>query len=242
MAIKITSTKQVNHYVNCMVYGESGIGKTMLCSTPPAPLILSVEGGLLTLAEKDVPVIEITKREEINEVFKWLSKSKEIKYKTICIDSLSEVAEVLLAEEMAVQKDGRQAYGKMAEVMTLLIRSFRDLPMHTVFTAKVRKIVDDNTGTIRYFPSVPGQQLLNNLPYFFDEVFRMDFGKKKDKTLYRYIDTVGSRQYICKDRSNRLAAQEPPNLTHVFNKILNTPKPVAKTTPPSKPSKPQEGK
>ena len=224
MAIKVKSSQHVIHHVNCLVYGESGIGKTTLCATAPNPLILSIEGGLLTLADKDVPVIELHSVDEINEVYEWLKDSKEAdQYETICTDSLSEEAEIILAEEMAETTNGQRAYGKMADVMAISIRGFRDLPKHTVFTAKVRKIVDDSSGAIRFYPSVPGQQLLNNLPYFFDEVFRMDFGKTKAGVQYRYIDTVGNRQYICKDRSGKLAPQEPPDLTSVFKKMLSKP-------------------
>jgi len=226
MAIKIKSSRHVVHHVNCMVYGESGIGKTTLLATAPKPLIISIEGGLLTLANKDVPVIEVHSFKEIDEVHSWLLKSKEAdKFDTICTDSMSEEAELILAEEMQKTRDGRQAYGTMADIMAYSIRGFRDLPKHTVFTAKVRKIVDDASGAIKFYPSVPGQQLLNNLPYFFDEVFRMDFGTTKktaDKPAqqYRYIDTVGNRQYICKDRSGKLNAKEPADLTRIFNKIL----------------------
>ena len=227
MAIKVKSSKQVIHHVNCMVYGESGIGKTTLLATAPKPLIISIEGGLLALAEKDVPIIEVSTFKEIDDIHTWLQKSKEAdKYDTICTDSMSEEAELILQEEMLRNKDGRAAYGVMAETMTYSIRGFRDLPKHTVFTAKVRKVVDESSGTIRFYPSVPGQQLLNNLPYFFDEVFRMDFGRTKDKKQYRYIDTVGNRQYICKDRSGKLAAQEPPDLNRIFNKILTQPENV----------------
>jgi len=246
MAIKISSTRKVIHHVNCMVYGEAGIGKTTLLKTAPNPLIISIEGGLLTLAEEDIPVIEVHSIRDINEVYEWLKKSKEAtKFDTICTDSLSEEAELILAEEMETAKDGRQAYGAMADQMAVAIRGFRDLPKHTVFTAKVRKVVDEASGVVKFYPAVPGQQLLNALPYFFDEVLRMDFGKTKrtkDKAsvTYRYVDTVGSRQYICKDRSGKLAAQEPPDLTKIFNKIL-TPTEKAQTQTQSQ-TKPLEGK
>ena len=125
MAIKVKSTRAVVHNVNCMVYGESGIGKTTLLATAPSPLILSIEGGLLTLADKDVPVIEIGSFKEIDEIHTWLQESKEAdKYKTICTDSLSEEAELILAEEMQKTKDGRQAYGSMAEIFTRWFRFY----------------------------------------------------------------------------------------------------------------------
>jgi len=247
MSINIKSTQAVIHNVNCLLYGESGIGKTTILATAPDPLILSIEGGLLTLADKDIPVIEIKSVDDINEVYEWLSKSKEAdKYRTICIDSLSEMAEVILVEEMSATPNGQRAYGQMADKMAVSIRGFRDLPKHTVFTAKVRKIVDEATGSIRFFASVPGQQLLNNLPYFFDEVFRMDFGKTKrtkdrPSVTYRYIDTVGNRQFICKDRSGKLDEQEQPDLNKIFAKITAKKKPTENALTQTQ-TKPQEGK
>lgn len=222
MAIKLTSTSKIIHNVNALVYGESGSGKTHLCGTAPGPLILSQEGGLLTLADKDIPVFEIKGRDDINEAHDWLSSSAEAKkkYYTICIDSISEIAEVILTDEKADTADARKAYGEMADLMATTIRGFRDLPYNTCFTAKIKKLEDENSGAISYMPSVPGKVLLNDLPYFFDEVFVMKVGKNKEKQTIRWLQTVGDRQYIAKDRSGKLEAREVPNLTTVFTKIL----------------------
>lgn len=224
--IKITTTDKIESYINCLVYGEAGVGKTYMCKTAPSPLILSAEGGMLTLKNHSVPVVEITDRSSLNDVYAWLQTSKEAsKYKTICIDSLSEIAEVLLSEEKQEVKDPRQAYGVMSDLMTETIRGFRDLPLNSYFTAKTRKIVDELTGRISYMPSVPGQALLNSLPYFFDEVFVLQFGltpKTKDKskrTKFRFLKTTGDSQYIAKDRSGNLLEKEKPDLTYIFNKI-----------------------
>lgn len=222
MAINLTSTQQIIHHVNLLVYGESGAGKTTICGTAPDPLIVSAEGGLLSLADKDIPVFEIQKRADCDEIYDWLKMSKEAhKYKTICFDSLSEIAEVLLADEKAANKDARAAYGIMAEEMSILIRGFRDLDFNTVFTAKAKKVVDEATGAITFMPSVPGQQLLNNLPYFFDEVLRLDIGKDANGT-FRYLQTVGDRRFVAKDRSGKLLPQEKPDIAYIFNKIVST--------------------
>ena len=220
MNIKLTTTDQIQTYVNALVYGESGVGKTTLCGTAPNPLIISVEGGLLALAGKSLPVFEVDTRNDLNEVHEWLKLSDEAKnFDTICIDSLSEVAEVLLSEEKIDTKDARQAYGAMADMMAITVRGFRDFKKHVVFTAKNKKIVEESTGAISYMPSVPGQQFLHGLPYFFDEVFYMDFGKLPDGTKYRFLNTAGDRQYIAKDRSGLLLPKEKPDLSYIFNKI-----------------------
>ena len=50
MAIKLTNTNIIPQYVNLLVYGEAGSGKTTLCGTASDTLIISAEGGLLALA------------------------------------------------------------------------------------------------------------------------------------------------------------------------------------------------
>lgn len=51
MALKWTTTDRasISQGVKMLVYGASGSGKTGLCATLPAPLIISAEGGLLRL-------------------------------------------------------------------------------------------------------------------------------------------------------------------------------------------------
>lgn len=222
MPVKMTSTKDVvDNGVNFCIYGEAGAGKTVLCSTAPKPLIISAEGGLLSLAEHDIPVFEISKREDINEIYDWLTMSAEAaNFETVCIDSLSEIAEVLLGDEKALTKDARQAYGVMADEMAISIRAFRDLTAkHVYFSCKLKKLVDDKSGVVSYIPSVPGQTLLQGLPHFFDELFALKLGKTEEGTLYRYLQTGKDLSWSAKDRSDKLDFMEPPDLTHIINKI-----------------------
>lgn len=224
MTLKITTTDQVVTHVNLLVYGEAGVGKTTLCGTAPRPLIVSAEGGMMALANKSLPVVEIETREDCNEIYDYLTIGEgKTKYDTVCFDSLSEIAEVLLADEKKINKDKRAAYGVMADEMDVLVRGFRDLPMNTVFTCKSKKVVEESTGRITFIPSVPGQAFLNNLPYFFDEVVRMNF-TIVNKIKYRILETVGGRDYIAKDRSGKLHPMEKPDLQYLFSKILGTDK------------------
>lgn len=220
--MKLTSTNRSLHFLNILVYGESGVGKTYLCSTAPNPLIISAEAGLLSLADFNIDVFEITKRKDCDEIYDFLTMSKEAKkYETICIDSLSEIAEVLLTDEKKRNKDARAAYGVMNDEMQIVVRGFRDLPYHVYFTAKNKKQEDESVGTIYHMPSLPGKQMLENLPYFFDLVCKLDFGKLADGTRYRYLSTVGDRNHVAKDRSGKLHPAEKPDLTYLINKIVS---------------------
>ena len=67
---------------------------------------------------------------------------------------------------------------------------------------------------------MPGSKLGPQLPYLFDEVFRLGKNKTPQGVSYRFLQTDGDLQYVAKDRSGLLEELEPANLTHVFNKIL----------------------
>ena len=223
--IKIVST---NSYkvsgIKVLVYGDAGVGKTVLCSTCPAPIILSAESGLLSLRKFNLPVIEVKTVDDLTEVHTWLSSSKDAQqFETICLDSVTEIAEVVLANAKGVVKDPRQAYGEMIDKMSMVIRAFRDLPGRNVyFSAKQEPNKDEFTGSTRWGPSMPGSKLAGQLPFFFDEVFRLAVGKTKEGQSFRYLQTQPDLQCGAKDRSGILQPAEPPDLGHIFKRIAES--------------------
>ena len=57
MAINLRSTKGLHaNGVKLLVYAQAGAGKTSLIPTLPNPVVLSAEGGLLSIADADVPL------------------------------------------------------------------------------------------------------------------------------------------------------------------------------------------
>ena len=124
-----------------LVYGAAGAGKTYLIRTLPNPILLSAESGLLSIKDTRLPYLLIDTPQALNEAYVWLTQSEEAKnYQSIAIDSLSEIAEIILSGEKKIAKDPRQAYGATQDQMTDIIRAFRDLPSkHVYFSAKVEK-------------------------------------------------------------------------------------------------------
>jgi hypothetical protein len=142
-------------------------------------------------------------------------------FDSICLDSISEIAETCLTAEKATKPDPRQAYGEMAERMTQLVRAFRDLPeKHIYISAKQDRVKDELTGGMLYGPSTPGQKLASGLPYLFDEVFCLRVEADSDGNPQRWLQTQPDQQFIAKDRSGALSQFEPPNLVDVINKII----------------------
>lgn len=224
MALAFTTTDQAAalHGVKILTFGRAGVGKTTLCATAPSPIILSAESGLLSLRQHSIPVILIRTVQDLVEVHRWCEQSAEANpFQTVCLDSITEIGEVVLSNAKLQVKDPRQAYGELIEKMTATIKGFRDLRnKHVYMAAKLELVKDDTTGISRYQPGMPGSKLGPALPYLFDEVFHLGIGKTTDGTEYRFLQTHPDMQYDAKDRSGALDPIEPPDLTHVINKIL----------------------
>jgi ABC-type polar amino acid transport system ATPase subunit len=106
MAINLQHTSSVHSdAIKMLVYGQAGAGKTTLIPTLPNPVILSAEAGLLSIAGADVSFIEIKNMDDLREAYNWLSGSDEAKaFKSVAIDSISEIAEVCLAHEKKLRR------------------------------------------------------------------------------------------------------------------------------------------
>lgn len=222
MAINIKSTKGLHtNGVKALVYGQAGAGKTTLIPTLPSPIVLSAEGGLLSISEADVPYIEISSMEQLQEAYTWLTDSTEAKgFQSVALDSISEIAEVLLVEELKRNKDGRAAYGELNSKMTDLIRAFRDLPgRHVYFTAKCEKAQDEQ-GRMMYAPSMPGKSLTMQLPYFFDLVMALRVEKDAEGNTHRMLMTDSDGLWAAKNRAaGKLDLWESPDLGAIIAKI-----------------------
>ena len=221
--MKLLSTKDAHvNGVKILVYGVSGAGKTRLCATASGPtVILSAEAGLLSLREFDIPVIPISGIDDIYKAYDFLANTDEGRaFPWICLDSISEIGEVVLSAGKKAAKDPRAAYGDLQEKMGDLLRAFRDLPGRNVyFSAKQDRQKDEATGVMLYGPSMPGQKLGLQLPYFFDEVLVLRAELGQDGSLVRTLQTFGDLQYTAKDRSGALAPYEEPDLGQIANKI-----------------------
>ena len=73
----------------------------------------------------------------------------------------------------------------------------------------MEKQKDEQTGSMLYSPSMPGQKLGQALPYFFDEVLVLRAEKDADGNLARFFQTAGDYNFTAKDRSGALDLYEP---------------------------------
>ena len=226
MSVAIRSTYGVGQQqgVKILTYGGSGVGKTTLLATALgyAPIVLSAEGGLLSLARYNIHFADISTMKELEDAYNWLAFSVEARqYGFIGIDSISEIAEVMIAKLKKEKSDPRQAYGQIIDDCLAAVRRFRDLQGRHVFVTAKMEMVKPDIGMPKLQPAMPGSKLGGALPYLFDEVFYMGVSMPDAQgNTYRYLQTMPTPDKDCKDRSGMLGAYEPANLDHIIKKIL----------------------
>jgi hypothetical protein len=223
MAVKLTSTaaSAADRGIKVLVHGPAGAGKTTLCGTTGGkPIIISAEAGLLSLRHLDIPVIEVASIEDVGEAYAYLASGEGSQYDWVCLDSISEIAEVCLAAEKAATRDPRQAYGALSDRMFALIRAFRDLPGRNVLMSCKQARETDSAGNTCYVPAMPGQKLGQGIGYFFDFVFALRVEKDGEGKPTRWLQTNRDLTHEAKDRSGCLELFEPADIAAIAAKVF----------------------
>lgn len=165
-----------------LIYGDAGSGKTTLAATLPGKvLILSAEDGLRSLSlfsaedRARISVADVSTTDDLRDAYRAL-KSGEVATDWLVVDSISEIAEMMLREAKAKTKDPRQAYTSVEDDVVAVLRSFRDLTIGVLFLAKehtTKVQISDAVEVDRFGLLLPGQRLTTNVPHLVDEVWRL---------------------------------------------------------------------
>lgn len=225
-------------YINFLVYGDPGAGKTVLGgSADEVPemrpvLVIDIEGGLLSLASRypDVETVRVKTWDDMQRVYDDLLL-KDHGYKTVMLDSLTEIQKFSMATimEFTVKKDpdrdpdipSMREWGKNIEQIRRLVRAFRDLPMHTIFTALAKSDKDNKSGAVKTKPSLSGK-LADEVAGFVD-IVGYQYTKVMEDQLRRFLLTAATDRYVAKDRSDNLPPTiEDPTMTKIFDLVRNT--------------------
>jgi phage nucleotide-binding protein len=230
--IKIKKTGEIaSKRFTALIVGPSGIGKTSLVRTLPEPeskiLLISAESGLACLAGTNIDVIEVDPTspvESLEEIYEALTtKEYTKKYSYVFIDSITEIGQLIISQ---LKKDAfyGQAknmlpmYGKYNEVMSVIIKGYRDLSDYSVIFTCLDAVEKDGLEKLESF-NVPGSQVKNNLKAWFDLVMFYKIYKDEEGNSVRKLVTDISESPLAKDRTGKLEAYEEADLSAIINKI-----------------------
>lgn len=239
--LKVQTPEEAVPYLNLLVYGEPGAGKTYLAGTAldnkaTAPvLFLDVEGGAVTLRKrKNLDVIQIRTMDQIKQVNDEIFKQgANTYYKTIIIDSLTELQKLDMRTVQKSEKlkggdkvdedvPSQRAWGKSGERMRRTISAYKDLPCHVIATCLVGTEYDEANGTTSFYPSLPGK-LRGDVPGYFDVVGFLKAESKKvgnETVTIRTLQVAKTARVVAKDRTDVLGLViDDPNIPDMWSLI-----------------------
>lgn len=221
--LSVTKPEARRDKVNILIYGESGVGKTVLAgSADEVPemrpvLLVDAEAGTLSLDKyhPDVDVLRIKSFQELQDLYDEL-RLGNTKYQTVILDSLTELQKFGMdlimkaaADVLTLMPDsipGLKQWGINTEQIRRLVRAFRDLDMHTIFTALIKDDKNPLTGAVTQRPALSGQ-LAREVPAFLDIVAHMyvkNVQEGDEIVQKRLLLTRATDMQVGKDRTGRL--------------------------------------
>lgn len=243
MALKKISPQSTDRLA-CLVIGPAGIGKTSLIRTlcgeeydgqgwqkksqPEKVCVLSAEAGLLSVRDLvvagQVEGYEIGSLEDFRDaqIMCMSANFKQEGYHWIFIDSLTEISSRCsesLQKKYPGKNDSFKLWGEYNQLMTDIIKSFRDMTDFNVIFTCLEAHDKDADGIARLVPDVAGSGIKNRLVSYFDEVFYMQSIRGQDGKPWTWFSTSAPIG-VAKDRSGKLDKFEMPNLLAIQHKIL----------------------
>jgi hypothetical protein len=244
--LPIQRVQQRSPYLNMLIYGDSGTGKTTLAGSADAVpdmrpvLFVDIEGGTesLRVPYPDVETVRVMTWREMQQLYDALYNG-DTEYQTVVLDSLTEIQKFgmyNIMQDLVAEKPGRdpdipsmQEWGKNLEQTRKLVRGFRDLPMHTIFTALPREEKDDRTGIRSKLPQLSGKlagevaAFLDIVGYYYvKEIPNEETGEMENQRLLLCSKTSTT---IAKDRTRKLPQViVQPTMADIFN-YINAPIP-----------------
>lgn len=216
--LRVQSVGDVVPVVNMMIYGDPGVGKTVLAGSASeveemSPvLFIDIEGGTMSLRKRypNVDVVRVSNWPEMLQVYNDIASGDY--YRTVVLDSLTEIQKFsmyhimkdLIASDPDRDPDmpGIREWGKNAEQVRRFVRAFRDLPVNTIFTALAATDKDPKTGAILSRPYLSGK-LSAEVAGFLDVVCFM-YMRIVDGAIKRLLLTSATDNCVAKDRSDSL--------------------------------------
>jgi hypothetical protein len=151
VASRIQDVGKIEKPMRVVLYGRAGTGKTTLAASFPAPLLIDFKSEEGTDSVSDVKGLRVLQAEEWDDLEQlyWFLDSGKHPFKTVIIDTVTQMQELAIKHILASAKKNteeagnwgsmsKQMWGETASLLKTWLMNFRNLPVNCVFIAQDR--------------------------------------------------------------------------------------------------------
>ncbi len=217
-----------------VIHGESGAGKSYFGGSTPSPrLILDAEGGSRFIKNNkrrktwnplegpppeddgtwDACFVQVFNWKQLYAAYQWLASGRH-SFKSVVLDSLTEVQKRLVDDIAGVDQPTLQDWGTIGRNLEDMIRKFRDLTFHETNPINVVMLCLSHLRDGETRPYLKGAIELS-LPAFVDVVGYLytEASQTEGNKIDRKMLIVPVNKIIAKDRTGALEEKYGPVVT-----------------------------
>lgn len=164
--VQRTGAHDYGRYIKALICGNPGAGKTLISSTFPNPLYASAEGGLMSIADRNIPYVKVETSHDLLAIKHAVDQMPSVREEllgfpvdTIVIDTIDEIQRILIRERLEETKKDSMTlpdWGWLGEQMQAIIRGFRNMDLNVVFTCHMKEVQDNDSGRVWFEPGLQG--------------------------------------------------------------------------------------
>lgn len=227
--VTIEPPRHASDTFSMLLYGKPKVGKTLLAGTAAdvealSPiLVLAAEDGSAVLAHA-YPEVDIINVPDWKTAAAVIGKVAEgvTKYKTIVIDTLSELQNLMIAH---ITKDGTQAmriqdWGTIAENTANLTKLLHRSKVNSILITHADRVKDDESGKVLISPVMKGKASLGEIPKIVDIIAYYAIAQNEQKESVRVLQLEATDKVDAGDRFGKLDAQiANPTMSEIYAQL-----------------------
>lgn len=210
--VDFNAVASANNRIHAVFQGSSGTMKTFAATSFPKPYIFDFDRGLKSV--RSVPW-DFTYDEYNRQLDRLESKLKEFErecpFESFIFDSSTTMSQDVLLHFAKANghldlygnpsdKVGILEYGQRVKWFTNFVAALGRFPVHTIFICHTVTYKNEDRGILMTRPALPGEQLPDQLPVFFDEVYHFENRKNSKGEPEIQVSTTSSGLFIAKSR------------------------------------------
>lgn len=206
---RIVGVSETIGKISVVFYGRSGTGKTTVASTFPKPILLldireQGNDSIADYSDDEIKVLPIETWDDVEQAY-WLLKSGEHPYKTVVLDTVTQLQDICM--EQVMEEEGRdfatkQTWGTISGLMKTWLINYRDLTedgMDVVFLAQERvhdNDSDDDLDESQLDPSV-GPRLMPSVAAVLNASVKVIGHTFIREVVTRKLDSIKRETHYC---------------------------------------------